>query len=118
MRKAGFFLIGIVFSVWSVLEDGVYASAFSVEPPPVLQVSGAPDGQPSNTVQGSVDEVGRGFVIVDGKRFQVAVDVRVIDEEDGVLQRGLNALRRQMKVELTLAGQTVVRIRVFRLLMR
>lgn len=118
MRKAGFFLIGIVFSVWSVLEDGVYASAFSLGPPPVLKVSESHDGQPSNTVRGSVDDVGRGFVVVDGKRFQVAADVRVTDEEDGILERGLNALRRQMKVELTLAGQTVIQIKVFGLLMR
>lgn len=118
MQKAIFPLIGMVFSVWGVLGDGFRTTAFPLEPSPIPEVSEARDGRSQNAVRGSVDEVGRGFVIVDGKRFQVAADVRVTDEEDGTLDRGLNALREQMKVELTLAGQIVVRIKVFGLLMR
>lgn len=118
MRKAVFFLTGMVFSIWGIFGNAGHAPAFSMESSPVLQISEAREGQPSNTVRGKIDEVGRGFIIVDGKRFHVAADVRVTNEEDGVLQSGLNALRQQMKVELTLTGQTVTRIKVFGLLTR
>jgi len=114
MQKRGFFLIGIVFSL-CVFGEGVGVLAFSPKPPPILKISAS---QPSNTFRGSVDEVGRGFIVVNGQRFTVAADVRVTNEEDGILERGLNALRQRMKVELTLEGQTVVRIKVFGLLMR
>lgn len=118
MQKVVFFLTGMVFYIWGILGGAGHTPAFSMAPPPVVPVSEARAGLPSNTVRGNIDEVGRGFVIIDGKRFQVAVDVRVTNEEDGILEKGLNALRQQMKVELTLTGQTVTRIKVFGLLTR
>lgn len=117
MQQRLFFFIRIVLSLWGLLRAGGDAWAFSLKPP-ILTVSEAPERPPQNTFQGDIDQVGRGFVVVNGRRFAVAADVRVTDEEDGVLERGMNALKQQMKVELTLAGQTVVRIKVFGLLMR
>lgn len=118
MRRAVFFLVGIVFSIVGVFGGGIGSPAFPLEPPPVLKVSESRGDRPPNTVRGKVDQIGRGFVIVDGKRFQIAAAVRVIDEEEGILENGLGALRPQMKVELTLEGQTVVQIKAFGLLMR
>jgi hypothetical protein len=117
MRRAGFIFIGIVFSIVGIFGGGIDLPASPLDPP-VLRVSESRGDRPLNTVRGMVDQIGRGFVIVDGKRFQVAATVRVVDEEEGILENGLGALKPLMKVELILEGQTVVQIKAFGLLMK
>jgi hypothetical protein len=118
MRKAAISLFATVFSLWGVLGYGTFSPAFSTEPLPALKISDAQAGRRFNAVKGVLKEAGRGFVIVEGKRYPVPVGVRFVDEENGVLKEGSEILKSGMKVELMLEGQTVIEIKIFGLLAR
>lgn len=98
-------------SMGAVMWSGIAAPALSAE-------AGLEEPADPRRIRGNLEHAGPDFVMVDGRRFHLAPRVQVKDEEGGAVPDGLNALKPQMEVALTLEDNRVVQITIFGLLAR
>lgn len=69
-----------------------------------------------NLVRGLVTLVRRDLVFVNQEPYRFSLDVMFYDEEEGVVKNGKRKLKRDVKVDLTLKDNLVVKVTIYGLL--
>jgi len=91
-----------------ILLSSVASSAGFLNIRPVAQEERA-------TVAGPVQEVGPGFVVINGLRFDLPAVVKIIGRDGRPLRDGLQGLKAGEEVEAVVEGKVILKIRVVEL---
>lgn len=106
MRRIVSVLFVTVLSIGACLGSEVFGSA-PLESPRYQLVR-----EDRIKVRGILDEIGRGYVIVEGFRYKTAPNVMVKDKEGEVISIGMKGLSRSMMIELVLEDHLIVQIQI------
>ncbi len=106
-QKKGFLIFLAALSLF-ILLSSVASSAGFLNIRPVAQEERA-------TVAGPVQEVGPGFVVINGLRFDLPAVVKIIGRDGRPLRDGLQGLKAGEEVEAVVEGKVILKIRVVEL---
>lgn len=63
-------------------------------------------------IRGILEEIGRGFIIVEGLSYKTASNLMVKGKEGELISNGIKGLSRSMMIELVLEDHLVVQIQI------
>jgi len=107
MRRIVSVLSAIGLLVVAVLGGEAFGSSLSSAPTVYRLVR-----EDTTTVRGLLEEIGRGFITVQGFSYKTASDVKVKGLQGEVISGGVKGLTRYAMIELVLEGNLVVQIQV------